>query len=48
MNCKSRGKIKVAILSEPGFLAARHVDPSTVRAKPLPRYGKGVPPRPRR
>lgn len=31
VNCKSRGKIKVAILSEPGFLAARHVDPATLR-----------------
>lgn len=31
INCKSRGKTKVAILSEPGFLAPREVDPATLR-----------------
>jgi len=31
VNCKSRGKTKVAILSEPGFLAPLHVDVSSLR-----------------
>jgi hypothetical protein len=31
VNCKSRGKTKVAILSEPGFLAPLHVDLSSLR-----------------
>jgi hypothetical protein len=31
VNCKSRGKVKVAILSEPGFSAKRRVDTSTLR-----------------
>jgi hypothetical protein len=31
VNCKSRGKVKVAILSEPGFSAPRRVDQSTLR-----------------
>lgn len=31
VNCKSRGKTKVAILSEPGFLAPQHVDVASLR-----------------
>jgi len=31
VNCKSRGKTKVAILSEPGFLAPQHLDVSSLR-----------------
>jgi hypothetical protein len=30
VNCKSRGKIPVAILSEPGFIAPLHVDPDSL------------------